>query len=237
MKTIKVIVSSIVVVLIMSCSRTNELAKYDVKGSNIIIREHIAYEARTIQFEESISGKKGDREENVSDVIEAIADIGAEILTSETKQKLRDAVDTESMVSYISESLAETFDAYLDMNIVESMDEDPSFITDVTLNSCKLIISSSSMSIYAKATAEIFDRSTGTLVWENSESRSIPLEDRRGNVVNEETVEKFLNALKLNTLKPEEINGVLGNAVSEIGYEMGITLRRDISESYKEKEN
>lgn len=120
------------------------------------------------------------------------------------------------------------------MNIVESMDDDPRFIADITLKSCKLIISSSRMSIYAKAVAEVFDRSTGALVWENSESQSISLEDKTGNVATEKSVEKFLNALKLNTLDPEEINDILGNAVSEIGYEMGRTLRSDIAESYKE---
>lgn len=232
----KITFSLFAVVLIAGCARTNELANYNVRGSNLIIREHVAYEARTIQFEEiSSSSTKKDNEESVSDVIEAIAEISSGILSSEARQKLQQAVDTESMVSYISASLAETFDTYLDMKIVESMDEDPAFITEVTLNSCKLILSSSSMSVYAKASAEVFDRSTGNLVWENSESETIPLEDMTGKGVNEKTVEKFLNALKLNTLKPEELNAVLGNAVSEIGYEMGSTLRNDISEAYKEK--
>ncbi len=221
--------------LIAGCSRTNELARYNVKGSKIIIREHVAYDARTIQFEEiTSSSSTKDNQESVSDVIEAIADISSGILTSEAKQRLQQAVDTESMVSYISASLAETFDAYLDMKIVESMNDEPAFITEVTLNSCKLIMSSSSMSIYAKATAEVFDRSTGNLVWENSESETIPIEDKTGNVVNEKAVERFVNAIKLNTLNPEEINEVLGNAVSEVGYEMGRTLRSDIAESYKE---
>jgi hypothetical protein len=235
MKMFKVTFSLLVLIVITACSRTNELANYDVRGSKIIIREHVAYEARTIQFEESTSGRtKKNSDESVSEVIEAIADIGSGILSSDAERKLQQAVDTESMVSYISASLAETFDTYLDMKIVESMNEDPAFIAEVTLQTCKLIISSSSMSIYAKANAEVFDRNTGSLVWENSESESIPLEDKTGTAINEKTVEKFLNAIKLNTLKPEEINEVLGNAVSEIGYEMGRTLRRDIAESNKE---
>jgi len=225
----------VLILVIVGC-RTNELANFDVKGSNILIKEHVAYEAKTIQFEEKSSKKedKDKKDDTVSDVIEAIAEISTGILTSEHKQKLQDAVDTESMVQYISSSLAETFETYLDMSIAESMDADPRFIADVTLKSCKLIITSSSMSIYANAKAEVYDRSTGTLVWENSESQSIPLEDKTGKVTTEKSVEKLLNALKLNTLDPEEINNILGSAVSEIGSQMGRTLRDDIAESYKE---
>jgi hypothetical protein len=227
-------ISFVLILLIVGC-RTNELANFDVRGSNILIKEHVAYEARTIQFEEHTSSKKDkNKDDTVTDIIEAIAEISTGILTSEHKQKLQAAVDTESMVQYISGSLAETFETYLDMNIVESMDADPRFIADVTLKSCKLIMTSSSMSIYANAKAEVYDRSTGTLVWENSESQSIPLEDKTGNVATEKSVEKFLNALKLNTLDPEDINNVLGSAVSGVGYEMGRTLRDDIAESYKE---
>jgi hypothetical protein len=235
MKASRIIVLFLIFLLFEGCSRTNQLANFNVKGSKILIKEHVAHEARTIQFEEHTSQRNDqNKDDNVSEVIEAIADISTGILTSESKKKLQDAVDTESMVSYISGSLAETFETYLDMTFAESMNEGPGFIADITLNSCKLIVSSSSMSVYAKATAEVYDRNTGTLVWENSESKSIPLEDKTGNVISERSVEKFLNALKLNTLKPEELNEVLGNAVSEIGYDMGRTLRNDIAESYRE---
>lgn len=107
-------VSFLIILLIIGCSRTNELANYNVKGSNILIKEHVAYGARTIQFEKKSSSKDDkNKDDNLTDVIEAIAEISTGILTSEHKQKLQNAVDTESMVQYISGSLAETFETYL----------------------------------------------------------------------------------------------------------------------------
>lgn len=220
------------VLVFVSCSRTNELAKYNFNNSKIVFKTHVAAEARQIQIEtrESYNKKEGDS------VLDAIASIGSDILSAENHERLTNAVHTEELCNYIADALADAMHSYLNTEEVASFDEDPQFIADVNLTDCKLIVAPNGVSVYVNADARLVDRNTGNIVWENWESRNVPIGETSSNSTNQEeskTVERVFNAIQLAALDEEELNRVVGVAVDDVGYLMAETLREDIVESRK----
>ena len=64
---------------------------------------------------------------------------------------------------------------YLNIEVVSSLDDPPSFVCDVLLNECKLVISKYEVAVSANVTATIIERASGEIVWENTEYGKVPI--------------------------------------------------------------
>jgi hypothetical protein len=76
-------------------------------------------------------------------------------------------------------------------------------------------------------------RPTGAIVWENSESHTIPLSETYLAPLGPAPVRSgvsIFNAVKLLSLSQEELRTVVARAAMNVGVEIGETLREDIAE-------
>jgi len=103
------------------------------------------------------------------------------------------------------------------------------------LEEVKLLMSNNSVSLYVHSTASITKRTTGEMVWENSETKTIPLEDNTGNTTKNKSLENVFSAIQLAALDPNQIKKLVEDAADDVGTYMAETLREDVVEANKEK--
>ena len=106
------------------------------------------------------------------------------------------------------------------------------------MKKCNLNISQSSVNIYVSSFTRIIDLATATVVWDNTESKSIPMStiistDKKQ--FNSQSEEYIFILQKLFSLSEEELNQKIGLAGEYVGGEMGETLRRDVAESHRKE--
>ena len=235
MKNLLLFSFSVFLIAFAGCSHTNELAKYNVRGQNYLYRDFVSSNAGMIQIvTEDYSAKKDSGQSDTEKVLSAIASIGSDIISENAKEKLENSVNTQSLVGYISTGLEEALKTYLDAKSVETVDDNPQFIVETTLNECKLIVRKNGTFVNVNAKSVIIDRATGNVVWDNTEVRTIPINTNYTGSKETSSVEnKIFNAIQLTSLSEEELNKAVGRAAEEAGYEMGKTLREDVAEINK----
>ena len=217
-------------ILISGCSHTNELAKYNINGQGMLFNDQTSGDAASLQIVNSTTGQNKEEKKDLGSVL---ASIGSDILSETSKQKIIDAVKTDSMASYVSEGLKNALVTYLSVKPVESVNDNPQFIVETTLTSCKLLTSQSGVSVQVEATARIIDRTTGAIVWDDSETETVPIRSN-GNYADQDknqTLNKVLGAVQLASLSETEIQNVVNQASKSAGRLMGDTLREDIIKS------
>ena len=238
MKRNTIVLSLFSIILLISCSHTNELAKYQVSGHKFIFNEYVSAKARVIEIDVKNYGgskdekKKGDKD--TDNVLDILTSIGTEILSAEKISKLEGSVNTKEQVGYVGLAMKNAMRTYLNIEEVSSLDDSPSFVCDVLLNECKLVISKYEVAVSANVTATIIERASGEIVWENNEYGKVPIKSNY-NVKNQTSKEeeKLLNVIQLATLDEEELNRVVGAAIDRIGYLFAETLREDVVEANK----
>ncbi len=214
---------------LFGCAHTNELAKYDLSGKKIMFNESIQPKARKIEVTTAESYGKKDK----NSLLSTITSIGTSILNSDSRSKLENAVDTDSLVYHVSDGMKYALETYLSIKPVKDLNENPQFIVETNLKSCKLVSSQYGVNVKVTALSRIVDRNTGKLVWENSESESVPVgaQDYSGTGSDSKSIDKVFTAVQLAALSPKEIDSKVYQAAEEVGRMMSETLRKDISES------
>ncbi len=221
---------AVTVVLFAGCSHTNELAKYNLDNKGMIFNEYTSANARRIQITTVETYNK--KEDN--SVLGAIASLGSDILNSDSKNKIIKAVNTAKLVNYVSKGLKDALVTYMNVQPVENVNDNPQFITHVTLESCSLLVGEKGVSVRVHAEAKIVDRTTGAVVWDNWETQTIPIEKNSGVKNDSKAMEQVMTALQLASLDEEEINNVVDLAAEDVGFFMAETLRKDVAEAYKQ---
>lgn len=232
MKTFRLLFIVLFAALISSCSHTNELANYDLRGKTVLYKEKVGPLAKQIQIETvSESNNKSDEKKSTAvSILETVASIGADLVSEEAKTKLQKNIHTDEMVEYITYGLKDALHTYLEINEVETVSDKPDFICNVVLEKIELRVSNSYTSVYVSALGTIIDRATGKIIWENREVATKPVKSGDADNKNSKLMEDALNILQLTSLDPEELNKIIGATVDDAGYAMGELLRNDISE-------
>lgn len=217
------------------CSHTNELAKYNIRGMNFLYKDFVSSNAQIIKIITTDYSSEPDTGKSETEkVLSSIASIGSDIISDNAKEKLEKSVNTELLVGYISSGLENALETYLEAKTVESMDNDPQFIVETTLEECKLLVQKNGTYVNINAKSEIIDRATGRVIWDNREIRTLPInQNYTSNKETSKVENKIFNAIKLTSLTKKELNNAVGRAAEEAGYEMGKTLREDIADINK----
>jgi len=217
------------VLFVCGCSHTNELMKYDIKGKNAFYEVNITPNARVMEIEEQNTTTK-DEKKKQSNFLESLASASSEVMSAEKIARIKDIVDTEDLAYSINDGLKNALEIYIEFNEVESGQE-ADFIVKTKLEKCKMTVAKDNVYISVNASAEIIDRATGNIVWDNWETGRVPVRQNYGNkkkaYSNTET--KLLTALQLVSLSEKEINVCVADAAEEIGQKMGETFREDLT--------
>ncbi len=208
------------------CAHTNELAKYNLTGKNMLFSNHVSANARELQFVNSDQSEKG---KGKSDLLSAIASIGSDILSETSKNKIANAVSTDSIANYVSSGLKNALITFENIKPVNSMDANPQFVTETTIEQCQMIVGTDHVSISVQASSRIIDRNSGNIVWDDNETETIPVEENySGNKDNSQTLNKVLGAVQLASLSEKEIQRIVNQAAINAGRQIGETFRKDV---------
>jgi hypothetical protein len=238
MKLLRILTLLLVGIILASCAHTNELAKYDLAGKSILYKTKIAPEARTVSittYNSQNYNNAGKKKSTETSILESLASIGESIISSDKESKLQEMVKPELMVSSIADGMKDALSTYLEINEVESIQDQPDFICDITLDNLQLQVNKNSTMIYASASSRIIDRNSGGLVWEDSESSTHPLNQNYNASKTTKLEEDAINILTLATLDEDLVNAMLSAAIDDVGFNLAETLREDVFESRKNK--
>ena len=228
----KSIVAVLLLILLTACSHTNKLSEYDLRSKNFAFRNSLSSNAQQMTININTSTK------DTTDLAETITSIFTDVVSESKKKELIHAVDTQNLIDNISYGLYDALETYLEANIIEEDQGKPDFLVENTLKKCDLNISQNAVKIYVSSTTRIIDLATATVVWDNTESKSIPMSsiistDKKQ--FNSQSEEYIFILQKLFSLSKEELNQNIGLAGEYVGGEMGETLRQDIAESHRKE--
>lgn len=223
----KFFICSLALTLLFGCAHTNELSKYEINGKKALFEEYIYPEARTIQVEVQ-DGKSSDN------LLEAVISIASGILSIDKVSRIRDAVDTDNIMHEVSSGLIKVLENYLGIEAVNSAKDNPDLIIKTELEKCELNVGEKNVTINLKANAEIIERKSGKVIWDNWETYSVPVTgiNDEGVTTNKSDAEmSVITAVQLASLSTKEINWAVGKASEEVGRLMGETFREDLADS------
>lgn len=234
----KLLILLFIAVSFTAC-HTNNLAKYDVAEAKVFFKEIVRPEASTLVIEETSTAQNSSDDKKKSStedvVLDILTSVSGDILNAEKREKIENAVDTKELLVSISDNLSDAIRTYLDIIEVESLEEKPDFICTIYLEQCKLLLSQKSVSVKVWSTASVTKRTTGELVWDNNETKIIPIKKDYQKKVDDKALENVLNALQLASLDPAKIRQLVNQAAGDVGLSMAETLREDVAKAHKER--
>ncbi len=224
--------------LFISCSHTNNLHKYDLTNKRFYFESMVSSDAGRVDI--IYSSKPVNKEEDKSKFGEVILDlaqiIGTSILTAEVENKLIKAANPEEISARVSEGIKEIILKHIDIIPVNKIDANTEFLVTTILDECRILSTQYNVNLHLKVTSSITERNTGDLVWENSESLSVPLRRRFIPNVEESTGKRITDvaqAAELATLSEEEIKDAINRASVDIGRLFADTFRKDLAKAAK----
>jgi len=236
MRNFNIVLVILFSLFLASCAHTNDLAKFEVKNSKILFKQIVSAQARTVKIEKFSEVKsENDNKNDLSSLLKAVVEVSNDILAADKQEKLQKLISTDALLSAISENLVESMSTYLEIVPVNNLSHNPDFISTVKLKSCKLLINKDKLAIYVEASANLIERATSKIVWENSESRQIPIQKNYGTELNAGDLTDVVSALQLATLDEKQINLIIDEAADDVGSYMAETLREDIVQSNKDR--
>jgi hypothetical protein len=214
--------------LVGACGHTNQLAQYNVVGKTALFRSFSASDAASgISVVESPSKNTA---------VEIIAAIGSAIVSDQSRRKLERAFNGDSVAHGISQGIRNATADYLSVRPVQSMADDPDLIIETELTDCKLVSSSLGIAMQVRGKSRVIDRRSGTIVWDDAESHTIPLSETYLAAIAPKAVSSgvsIFNAVQLLNLEEEELRLVVTTAAVDAGREIGETLREDVADLNK----
>ena len=222
----------VLLIFLTSCSHTNRLGEYDLRGKNYAFRNILSSNAQQMTININTTTK------DTTDLAETLTSIFSDVVSESKKSELIDEVDTQNLIDNISYGMYDALETYLDANIIQEDEGDVDFLVENTLNDCNLNISQSAVNIYVSSFTRIIDLATATVVWDNKESKSVSMSTLISNNkkhFNSQSEEYIFILQKLFSLSKEELNQKIGLAGDYIGRGMGETLRKDIAESNRKE--
>jgi ABC-type uncharacterized transport system auxiliary subunit len=219
--------------IISGCSSVNELAKYDLSSQKFLFKNSVKSTLTSINVS---TGNTASKDKDLLDVIIEIA--GETYVSDEVRKKLNKVFKPDNLALEISEGVMEALQTYYNITPVESLQDNPAYVTETRLENFEII--SSESGLFTKITAEvkITSRRTGALVWRNHETVTLPLEESVSSYTADKTERKLksvINLSRLLSITEKELEKAIDNTASQVGYNLSDDLRDDIANARKGK--
>ena len=218
-------------ILSLSCSHTNELAKFDLLKRTVLFKHYSKHDLTRVNVSIDNEYIHGD-----DPFVVILTDIGESYMESEVSEKMQKALNPDSISISISNGIKEGLITYYNMKPVISLADDPQYIVETRFERFRL--RSNNVGVYAKIDSRVIitDRNTAVTVWENGESSDIPIYDvvisyTSSRIVR--TTKSIINAIRLLQMTEEEIAVAINIAAGEVGKEQSDQLREDIADTRK----
>lgn len=211
-----------------ACGHTNKLAQYNLSGRTALFRTTIAGDAAS-----SIAVIQPP---NDNTTVGVIAAIGSVVVGIDGQKKLSRAINSDTISRSISLGVREATADYLSLKSVGEISDNPEVLVETELTDCKLVSASAGLVISVNGKSRLIDRRTGTVVWENSESHTVPVSQTYLAAIAPRAISSgfsIFNAVQLLTLTEDEIRAIVNMAAKDAGREIGETLREDVADLHK----
>jgi hypothetical protein len=223
---IKNIIPFIFIFFFMGCTHINEFARFNLSDKTIMIKQYVNPDLTRVNVD--LDGYYCDR--SLISVI--LSGIGGSIAESSVREKVMNAVNSDSIAYAISLGIADGLETYFRANIVEDLEDNPQFIAETRFE--RFRIASNTSGVYAMIDTRVLitDRFSAKTVWENTECANIPI----GDVIYDFTCNRYIhtakgviNAVRLMQMSEEEIRAAVNIAAGEAGKRQSDQLREDIA--------
>lgn len=214
--------------LFTACGHTNRLAQFKVNGRSALYRTTVSVDAAA-----SLAVIEPPSKNTAVDIA---ATIGSVILSDQSRRKLERAINRDQLGGAVGNGMRQATADYLGIKAVGDIGENPELIIETTVTDCKLFSNSAGLWMRVSGESRMIDRATGQIVWENSETHTVPISETYLAAVAPRGIASgasIYNAVQFLSMSEEEIRKLLVGAAGEAGREIGETLREDVAELSK----
>lgn len=219
----------IITAAFIGCGHTNELARYDMSEKKVFFQYRAAADA--VDADAFISGPA------VNPITDIISAVGSGIASDAAKGKLDRALSPDTLALHLATAIQGTAINMLRMKPAASMDENPDFVFETTLDNYTVSTDQTAIMISVTGTSALYDRATGECIWEYDASKTITVSQSYYSVLlpaEFQTAMGAFNAVKLLEMSEADLRKIFSGAAEEAGRLMGQELRDNYSKSRKE---
>jgi hypothetical protein len=205
----------------------NQFARFNLANKNFLLKQYVNPDLTRVDV--NIGERYYD-----NDLISVIfTNAGGIVAENSVREKIQNAVNSDSLAFAISEGIGEGLKTYFYGNIVESLDGNPQYIAETRLERFRIVSNTSGIYALIDTRIIISDRGTAKTVWENTECANVPI----GDVIYDFTCNKYtrtakgvINAVRLLQMSEDEIRAAVNIAAGEAGKRQFDRLREDIAD-------
>lgn len=215
---------------LISCSHTNYIKRYNLRGESIYFEERVTTKATQVVVNSHKKSKE--KEKSNLDIFKDVAvTIGGMAVSADTEKKLQRAANTRKIAESVSSGIENGLVKYLRVRPVRNLDNRSNYIVTTIIEDCKLVSNKNGIYVSIRSTTQLCSRNSGRIIWENTERESVPLKRSLAGIAerHNNTLSQITQLAELAALSEEEIASAISAAAIEVGYEMSETLRRDIA--------
>lgn len=213
------------------CTHTNQLANFNLTTSKVLFKTYVSPLAGKV-YVDLHTGYGTDTKSVVTIVL---GEVASGYMESQIEEKLKNAVNTDSLVNTIANGIKDGLKTYYRINTSDSLENDTRFIAETKLLGFKLVSGSGGVNASVNTQVTITDRNTAKIVWDNGETSCIPLYDVIIGAFGPGTIRttaSIINAVRLMNMSEEEMRIMISNASDEAGRKQCETLREDTASGY-----
>jgi hypothetical protein len=223
-------------VICSGCGHLNQLRSVNIRNSVVLSDFHaVGDAARGIVCLGNLSARPLIKDSSgvIGQIINTVGSIGGAIASSSVESKIARSSSPDSLAWAVASGFGKSLERYASVRFTSSVTDKSDFIAETLLERYEL--SSSQFGIYATVcvTSRIIERATGKKIWQNSETKTIPLSNVHPATIFSpigRSVGGVINMVQILSMSDDEVRNVLYAAASDTGWKMGETLRVDISE-------
>jgi hypothetical protein len=228
---------ALLTLLLTGCGHVNHLARYPVQGSTMLFTSRVHPEAlgTDVEIASPVSSHDTSTPKPVRWMVEIARAAGESFTEAAAYDKLFSALNAEELAEAASAAFRKAAQTYLRVRPVSSLEESPEFLAETVLEQYRLTATASGVFARVKVRSRIIHRPSGTVVWDNAEAETIPLQRTTGAAITgavvpaAATTASILNVSRLLSLEPEQLRAIFRNASEQVGTLVGETLREDVS--------
>jgi hypothetical protein len=229
-RKILIFLSFVFVINLAGCGvHVNEFARFSLSNKNFLMKQYVCPDLTRVNVD--IGEYYYDN--NLVTII--LSDVGGTIAENSVREKINNAINPDSLAVGISDGISEGLKTYFNAGIVESLDDNPQFISETRLERFRIVSNTSGVYAMIDTRVIITDRNTAKTVWENTECANIPI----GDVIYDFTCNRYIhtakgviNAIRLMQMSEEEIRAAVNIAAGEAGRRQSDQRREDIANKY-----